>query len=79
MDPILNFFREKLNGKIIAGVLIGFMAGALWSKVRPRAVDKVSILDLIGNTPLVYLPKLSKQANCHIYVIPMKFRSKWKC
>ena len=32
-----------------------------------------SILDLIGNTPLLYLEKLSKNNNCNIYLKLEKF------
>lgn len=69
MNLLLDFVKEKSNKKLIAGIVLGFMAGALWNKFRSKKVEKVGILDLIGNTPLVYLPKLSKHAKCHIYVV----------
>lgn len=45
-----------------------------WSR---KEIKKVSILDTIGNTPLIYLPKLSKAARCHIFVLRRPLRSNY--
>lgn len=79
MNQLLTIVREKLNKQLIAGILLGFVAGALFTKLRSKTKRKVGILDLIGNTPLIYLPKLSKHAKCHIYVSRIRCRSKCRC
>lgn len=45
---------------------------------KSKEIKKTCILDLIGSTPLVYLPKLSKATGSEIYVIFM-FKAKVKC
>lgn len=35
---------------------------------RRKSIPKISILDTVGNTPLIYLPKLSKAAGANIFV-----------
>ena len=65
---MLTFIKEK--EKVIGGLAlaIGATIGYLLYK-KSREIAKVGILDLVGSTPLVYLPKLAKAANCHIYVL----------
>jgi len=48
------------------------VAVLLWRERKHKYIKKLTILDTIGNTPLIYLPKLSKAANCHIYVITIR-------
>ena len=69
MSGVLRVIKEKV-GLGVAGVVVIIGVASFWRYVagRRREIDKVGILDLIGNTPLVYLPKLSKSANCQIYV-----------
>ena len=70
MSGILRVIKEKVGLGVVAGVVVTIGVVSFWRYVagRKREIEKVGILDLIGNTPLVYLPKLSKSANCHIYV-----------
>ena len=35
---------------------------------KNQKIARRSIIDIIGNTPLIYLPKLSQAAGSHIYV-----------
>lgn len=37
-------------------------------KKDKKHIKKTLLLDLIGKTPLIYLPKLSSALNCEIYV-----------
>ena len=37
-----------------------------WKKTKE--IKKVGLCDIVGNTPLIYLPRLSKAAGSDIYV-----------
>lgn len=58
--------------KIAIGVslisALGFIA-FIAHKASKKKIDNHSILDHIGKTPLIYLPKLSKALKCSVYVI----------
>jgi len=56
--------------------MVGVFSYYVWKKFINK-IDKKTILDIIGHTPLVYLPKLSKACNCEIYVFIFKLRLKW--
>ena len=65
---MLAFIKEK--EKILGGLALVIGATITYFLYKKsREIPKVGILDLVGNTPLVYLPKLSKAANCLIYVL----------
>ena len=69
MSQLLSLIKEK--GALIGTFLVSLSAVGVigyFLSNRKKDIKKVGILDLVGNTPLVYLPKLSKSANCEIYV-----------
>lgn len=46
---------------MLASLVSAGIIGLLYKKIKSsRQIKKVTVLDLIGSTPLVYLPKLSK-------------------
>jgi hypothetical protein len=59
---------------------IGFVAVAavasihLKDRKKLKEIKKVGLADVIGNTPLIYLPRLSKAVGSDIYVGHMKCR-----
>jgi len=64
------------NGLIAVG-LLGLAALGLtrFYLCRRKTVEKVQLMDIVGNTPLIYLPKLSKAAGSDIYVPLCSLRS----
>lgn len=56
----IKAFTYSLIGIAVAGIT----AVSIWKYRRSREIKKVSVGDLIGNTPLIYLPSLSKAAGC---------------
>lgn len=69
MGNLVKELKENINGLRLSVALCSATAIAVaYGCSRRKEIKKVSILDTIGNTPLVYLPKLSKAAGCHIYV-----------
>lgn len=60
-----NFWGVLLSSVVTVGVF-----GLLYKKFKAsRQIKKITILDIIGSTPLVYLPKLSKAIGSEVYVI----------
>jgi hypothetical protein len=59
---------KGISYSIIGILTVGIAAVAVWAYKRSRQIKKITIVDIIGNTPLIYLPNLSKAAGCHIYV-----------
>lgn len=57
--------------KLVIGISVTAALGCLvivFKKFKNKN-GNASILDQIGKTPLIYLPKLSKALGCKIYVI----------
>jgi|JI6StandDraft_1071083.scaffolds.fasta_scaffold03491_4 cysteine synthase len=62
----------------VKGLLVGVVAGATlvalgwlcYGKINKRAksIKKVSLVDCVGNTPLIYLPRISEACGAEIYV-----------
>ena len=43
-----------------------------WKKSREKGdsdIEKRTAMDVIGNTPLIYLKSLSEETKCHIFVL----------
>lgn len=69
MSEILAIIKEKAEQHPIITTLSTVAVISLGVFLtRKKEIKRITILDTIGNTPLIYLPKLSKAANCHIYV-----------
>lgn len=64
MSDLLN------NTNIIIGLasLTGASLFAYYLFRSRAGIDKKSILDYVGNTPLIFLPRLSAAAGAEIYV-----------
>jgi hypothetical protein len=69
MSELLAIIKERASQHPIIVTLSTIAAISLAAYLtRKKQIKRITILDTIGNTPLIYLPKLSKAANCHIYV-----------
>jgi len=79
---IPNQIKTRLMKKdILTSIFIGALTfGALhvikrlWRRYL-RPIRKYTTIDLIGNTPLLYLKELSKLTKCEIYVKDYPFNS----
>ena len=69
MAGVYEWIEGKIGGKLGVAVLVGLTVGGVLYLRRKKEIPRVGILDCVGNTPLIYLPKLSKAANCNIYVL----------
>ena len=74
MDFIIDWIskqRDKLTKNAVKWILTISISSALmlWfrSKLNTR-IQKVGLMDIVGNTPLIYLPRLSKACGAEIYV-----------
>jgi hypothetical protein len=56
----------------ILGYSLGLISSKIYSKLHFKTAKKKGLVDLIGNTPLIYLKSLSKLCGCEIYVILFK-------
>jgi hypothetical protein len=75
MGNSAGVIKEKLSwsGAFLGlGALLVLAAGCYCR--QNKSVEKVTILDTIGNTPLVYLPALSQAAGAHIFVTDARCR-----
>lgn len=63
-----------MNKIVVASLLSAVGAVVLsnvWRRLRKSRfgpIKKKQYIDLIGNTPLIYLKKLSEETKCHIFV-----------
>ena len=67
----LSDIKEKLSlrSMLWVGASCAVLGSALWMHWRrEKEIKRVSIVDVIGNTPLVFLPRLSLAAGCNIFV-----------
>lgn len=74
MTTILNKRKYILLG-VFLGISISMiptlfhrLKKLLERKPKPKPKPKKTLLDFVGNTPLIYLPRLSAAINCQVYV-----------
>lgn len=78
MNQAFSIIKERVSEhSLIAALTIASGIAFVCYKMRSKDIKKVTILDTIGETPLIYLPKLSKAAKCHIYVTSKPLRPNW--
>lgn len=70
-NPFTNL-RQSIGD--VAVITFGLAAVAAIATVhlfdwkKTKEIKKVGLSDIVGNTPLIYLPRLSKAAGSDIYV-----------
>ena len=64
MTTITFSNHGKLAFSFVFGACTFFLALKLKQYFEKRKKQKKTLLDCVGNTPLIYLPRLSKAINC---------------
>ncbi len=75
LKAFLNFFQKHAckTNIILSVIILGLSIKCIRmarkaSRLENRNIKR-NVIELIGNTPLIYLESLSRLTKCHIYVI----------
>lgn len=67
MEKTFNLL-VKTSYFLFASIGVVTILKLIYKKVIKQKVTKNSVLDLMKNTPLIYIKSLSEYTGCHIYV-----------
>lgn len=72
----MNNQNTEIRNNLILG-LFAFSIGVILApyiknilkKSKKNEIKRIRMIDLVGNTPLIYLKSISELCGCHIYVL----------